>query len=347
MVEGAIDVLGVPAAERSPARVDTLGGQDYQAGSTTRIPYSTLELERWVTYERKVNGFRVEESLVRGAVSNHGQIARLHVRWPQFRLRSGLTLRPRQDVVAELAARIQQDEFGAAVNLEIELAYAPSGAYYIPVAVAILDDVYSGEIVYVPLVAMAPDQDFDAVADAADNCIEDKNPGQEDNDRDGVGDACDNCPSTSNPGQEDGDPSDGSANPPDGVGDACDEVEDVCQLAAGGCEVLTGAQCRADGAVFTADAVGPLQFTTSVDLSWNAVPGSGYNLYRGSIGGAAWTFDHACFEHDLSSPMASDGTVPSPAASFYYLLSVETACGETGLGSSSNGTPRPNAAPCP
>jgi hypothetical protein len=347
MVEGAINVLGVPAAERAPARVDTLQGQDYDAGSASSIPHSALELERWVTYERTVNGFPVEQSIVRGAVSNNGQIARLHVRWPRFRLRSGLTLRPRQDVVNELAARIQQDEFGAAVNLEIELGYVPSGADYIPAAVATLDDVYSAEIVYVPLVDIPPDRDFDAVADADDNCVEDRNPGQEDSDRDGVGDACDNCPSTFNPGQEDGDASDGSANPPDGIGDACDEVEDVCQLSAGGCEVFTAAQCLAEGAVFAADAVGPLRFTSSADLDWNAVPGTGYNLYRGTIGGASWTYDHACFEPDLPSPMASDGSVPSPDESFYYLVSVETACGETGLGSSSRGAPRPNADPCP
>lgn len=77
------------------------------------------------------------------------------------------------------------------------------------------------------------DGDDDGIADAADNCPNVANSGQEDADMDGLGDACDACPNdpdndadndgicgdidncpTPNPGQEDFDQ--------DGIGDACD-----------------------------------------------------------------------------------------------------------------------------
>ena len=80
-------------------------------------------------------------------------------------------------------------------------------------------------------VCEAADSDGDGVPDAADNCPNTANAGQEDMDGDGIGDACeapiadsdgdgvpdatDNCPNTTNVGQKD---TDG-----DGTGDACDE----------------------------------------------------------------------------------------------------------------------------
>jgi glucosylceramidase len=103
------------------------------------------------------------------------------------------------------------------------------------------------------------DADNDGVADSADNCPLDRNPGQQDSDGDGTGDACDlgdadsdgdtvpdssdNCPAIANPGQEDADG--------DGVGDACDvapgPVESGCRSAFGStplvalCETLAPA----------------------------------------------------------------------------------------------------------
>jgi N-acetylneuraminic acid mutarotase len=61
---------------------------------------------------------------------------------------------------------------------------------------------------------LPPVDDGDGIPDAADNCPQAFNPGQEDQEGDGVGDACDNCPSTPNANQADFDH--------DLVGDGCD-----------------------------------------------------------------------------------------------------------------------------
>jgi hypothetical protein len=346
LVLGAIDELGVPAGERLPARIDTLAGQDYDTSSPLPEPFSRLELERWVTVDRAVNGLRVEESMVRGAVSNDGTLARLLVRWPRFRLATGLVLRPRAAVVDEIATRINKSEFGAAIELAIHLAYVPEGDHYIPAAVVSFDDPYSGEVVYVPLVERAPDADYDGVTDSADNCPEDRNADQLDLDGDGVGDACDNCPAQPNPGQADGAPIDpqnpSSTGLPNGIGDACEDFEQVCLLADASCEVLTESACAAEpGATPAHEAADPLMFRSRVDLWWSEVPGAQYSLHRGTFDGGEWEYNHGCLETMLDDPHTVDLTVPGPGKGLYYLVAVETACGGGELGAQSSGVPIP------
>ena len=70
---------------------------------------------------------------------------------------------------------------------------------------------------------LGPDADGDGIGDAADNCPDDVNVGQEDDDADGVGDVCDNCPDDANAAQDDGDG--------DGVGDVCDNCPDDANAA--------------------------------------------------------------------------------------------------------------------
>ena len=65
------------------------------------------------------------------------------------------------------------------------------------------------------------DLDGDGIANADDNCANDRNPDQHDEDGDLFGDACDNCPATANPTQAD--TTEVAVNAfADGVGDACD-----------------------------------------------------------------------------------------------------------------------------
>ncbi len=129
-----------------------------------------------------------------------------------------------------------------------------------------------------------------------------------------VGDACDNCPAAFNPDQRD---SDG-----DGRGDAC--------------------------ACAPPEVAQDLGFGNSQTLGWSADPAAAsYDLYRGTIAGGAWSYDHACLAPSLPSPTAVDGAAPPPGAAFYYLVTGRNVCGEGPLGAASNGQQRPNPSPCP
>ena len=239
-----LDALGLPVAERGGLDLATVGGGTPDPSTGVVMPH---ERERLVTVERVVNGYEVFGSLARLAVSNAGQQARLLVRWPRFQLPSGLVLRPRQAVVDEIAARIQDSEFGAAVELGIHLAYVRMGyGSYLPAAAVNFADPQSGEVILVPLVNAPADRDLDGVPDTTDNCIEQPNPYQTNGDGDGVGDACDNCRTVPNPTQADGDG--------DGIGDACDAPRGACcGLGERDCEHVTAASCSAAGGAYRGD----------------------------------------------------------------------------------------------
>jgi hypothetical protein len=147
LILGAVMQLGLPTSELDPTgsglTVDTLGGRGYNAAVPAPGGDQSFELERWLTIDRVVNGLPVHESQVRGVVSNSGQIARLSARWPRFQLRAGLVLRSRQSVLEEIADRLWDDEFGAAITLRAELAYDRVGSTFVPVAVVSIDDTQS------------------------------------------------------------------------------------------------------------------------------------------------------------------------------------------------------------
>jgi hypothetical protein len=92
-----------------------------------------------------------------------------------------------------------------------------------------------------------------------------------------------------------------------------------------------------------------LEFRSADTLAWKTSPAaSTYNLYRGTIDGAPWSYDHTCLASGLTSPNAGDASVPSsPGRAFYYLVSIRNDCGEGLLGYDSKGQPLPNNSPCP
>lgn len=241
MLYTAADALGIPATERLMAEVATVKGRLVSNGG---VPEDS-ELERLVTMHRTIGGVPVYDSMMRMSVNNLGQTCRMLVRWPQFVMPAGLTLRTRMDVVDDIAAQVMDLQDGIPVDLDLTVAYGRFGYDYVPVAVAAFDDTQSGAVLMVPLVDMPPDRDNDGAPDATDNCPDTYNLHQEDGDGDGVGDLCDNCVTTSNSDQAD---SDG-----DGIGDACSVPEGACRLPDGSCEHLTRDLCAAVEGTYEGD----------------------------------------------------------------------------------------------
>jgi hypothetical protein len=99
----------------------------------------------------------------------------------------------------------------------------------------------------------------------------------------------------------------------------------------------------------TPPEVGPtLVWLDGQMLSWSASDvATSHNLYRGSIDGVAWAFNHVCLAASLASPDATDVDVPPTGQAFYYLVSSRNACGESSLGVTSSGQQQPNSSPCP
>lgn len=158
------------------------------------------------------------------------------------------------------------------------------------------------------------DADGDGLLLPRDNCPADDNAGQQDGDGDAIGDLCDNCPVDFNPGQAD-------ANG-DGLGDACDT-------------------CTPPAEVGT-----DMVFMDAATLVWTGDPlVPFYDLYRGDLGAAGWTYDHICLYAALTETRATDSETPAGDGA-YYLLAGRGACGGTGVGAGSSG-PRPLASPCP
>jgi len=138
-----------------------------------------------------------------------------------------------------------------------------------------------------------------------------------DDDADGVSSCLDNCRSVPNATQEDADL--------DGAGDACD--------------------CAPDDSVVTAPPADSILTLSSdrVTILWSNSGGSTIRrLVRGRIG--EWPLgtgvSEICLGSSLSGPSVSDLDMPAPGEGFFYLSSESNACGETGYGEQSDGTPR-------
>ncbi|HKQ59881.1 MAG TPA: DUF6345 domain-containing protein [Candidatus Polarisedimenticolaceae bacterium] len=322
--------LGIPSPEYSQIYVDTVAGYGFPSSDPSSTPATTTLAERMVTLERRIHGLPVVESLVRAAVSNTGQIARLLVRWPNFRLRPGLTLRSRQEVVDEIVAHLDAVEGGQSLGLYVQLAYGRVGTDYLPVAMVRYTDARSGELLMVPLVGQAPDHDLDGRPDATDNCRETPNVDQADADTDGVGDACDNCPATANSGQLDTDR--------DGTGDACELPRGACLLSFGPCDVVTPAMCQASGGLYQgagttcAGVAQPDLELERTRLVWTATPlSSGYDVVRGDLGllrSSGGDFSLAtlqCLFNDGAATSLAYAPNPAPGQGWFFLVRQQSA----------------------
>ena len=87
--------------------------------------------------------------------------------------------------------------------------------------------------------------------------------------------------------------------------------------------------------------------TTPV-LSWSddGSPGT-FGVYRGSRPAAtAWSYNQQCLGTVVATS-TSDASTPGLQATYYYLITRKTACGESVAGRNGQGAPVPNDAPCP
>ncbi|HET6279050.1 MAG TPA: hypothetical protein VFG08_09720, partial [Candidatus Polarisedimenticolia bacterium] len=113
-------------------------------------------------------------------------------------------------------------------------------------------------------------------------------------------------------------------------------------------EVLGGAYCACTAQNVTPSVATDLRFSDAVTLLWSATAGIPvYNLYRGTIPGGAWSYDHVCHDPGLTAPTAPAGADPALGTGYYYLVSGEGACGEGPVGTASDSTPRPIPFACP
>ncbi len=131
-------------------------------------------------------------------------------------------------------------------------------------------------------------------------------------------------------------------------GDAC--TLDSCEPTTGGCRHIP---------IGLAEVPTGLHFTSATTLTWPSVDGASfYNTYRGTIPSrmlgsrppAAPLYDQACFEFGDANGdgalISTDAASPPLGTAFYYLVSEETSCGESAIGSDWNGTLIPNSSPC-
>jgi hypothetical protein len=173
---------------------------------------------------------------------------------------------------------------------------------------------------------LGEDTDNDGVHNACDNCRSGDNPLQEDGDDDLVGDICDNCELAYNPGQADFDD--------DTEGDRCDLNDGLIYITFGQPDLVEWqneqgfdswnsykgdlaalrASCGAGTCVYTQDPVGsPL---VRVDCGLAVTSSS-----------------------DLDPLLAGE-------AAFFLTSGIDTGV-ESGIGTDSQGVPRPNDNPCP
>ena len=137
LVLGAVQSLDLPKEEIGELKIRTQVGGGGRVGAQRME--RQFEMYRLAILDRKINGLPVIGSKLLAAVSNEGQIQRLHAAWPQFRLVDRLRLRERNEVVEQAVNEILDQEPGADTEIRATLGYAPQtgekGVTYVPAVV--------------------------------------------------------------------------------------------------------------------------------------------------------------------------------------------------------------------
>ena len=128
-LDSALSVLrafGVQAAELDTAadvRAIKLAGRGTERDAKPIV----RRVEVSVLVPRRIEGVPVFDSTAKAVIDAKGQVARLHLAWPDFAIAEGLTaqgVRPRAEVLRELAATLSEsDPCDSLERIDLRLAY--------------------------------------------------------------------------------------------------------------------------------------------------------------------------------------------------------------------------------
>lgn len=147
--------LGLPAEELQTPLVRTqiaAGGKPGDKAVTERN-----EQYRLVIAQRQINRLPVFGANAKLAFNNRGELQRLGLEWPAFKLNTEKKLRTRAQVIEDAVARIIDQDADTSLTLKASLAYAPDGdtGYFQPVAVLNVNSLPTPYQLQIPLTASA------------------------------------------------------------------------------------------------------------------------------------------------------------------------------------------------
>jgi len=91
-----------------------------------------------------------------------------------------------------------------------------------------------------------------------------------------------------------------------------------------------------------------LRFDGAMSLAWNHEPSAAaYNLYRATLVSLPGSYG-SCHQSALADPFFTEAAAPPQGSGWYYLVTAKNRLAQEGTkGAGSDGTERPNPAPCP
>ena len=121
----ALERLGIPKAELGKPEMNTQMAVGTKAGA--RRAEDVMEMYRWIAVPRQVNDVPVLLSDARVVINNDGQLQRMRVTWPVFRVQPEVAMLDRKAVVERALTALGAEGVFDAKEIRAQLVYAPSG----------------------------------------------------------------------------------------------------------------------------------------------------------------------------------------------------------------------------